>query len=453
VLNPSPTLNQHLTTFEVDGDLEYLIPSELDQTQHLLRFSHLVIDGFINDYVPQGDIPHAEGDKPRVACSPKALESLMKEDASQPLCLEWLIQHELPQLGLRILSFHDATLISLTCLHSLVDAVGMGMDGIIGAWMLVLQGRKSELPPLCGVDEDLLTNLGKHPPIEPYKLADRIMSRAETLCWALKRIFHTWLSHRPEERVIFVPATWLQRLRDAVLRDLAMETAKKGKESKTTPFVSEGDVLVAWWTRYAIQHLRKKTNKTLLITNAYNIRPVLSGRLLPTNHFYPSNALTFLFVLSSMGEVLSKPINWLAKNVRQSITEMGTFEQTEAMAHTFLQEKKSFTDSRMLGDMGMHSVAFSNWSKAKFFELDLSEAVSKSRVAQSTEKLSRVHHDRVLPSYFCGLVRQSNRPLSNFCYILGKDSKGNYWLNASLPPEAWAAIVEDLEKQPGLDKS
>lgn len=444
-------MNQRLTTSEVDGELEYCVPSGLDQTQHLLRFSHLVIEASVKEHVPAGVIPYADGDKPRVVCSPKALESLMEEDASQPLCLEWLIQQELPQLGLRILSFHDATLVSLTCLHLLVDTVGMGMDGIIGAWMLVLQGRKSELPPLCGIDEDLLTNFGKHPPIEPFKLAGRIMSCVETFCWGLKRAFDTWLNNRPEERVIFVPAVWLQRLRDSVLRDLATEAAKNGRESEASTFVSEGDILVAWWTRYAIHHLRNKTNKTVLIVNSYNMRQVLSGRLFPRNHFYPSNAVGFLFVLSSIGEIVNKPINWLAKNVRQSITELGTFEQTKAMAHIFFQEKKNFTDYKMLGDMGMHIMNFSNWSKAKFFELDLSQATSKSRVGRSTEEISGIHHGRVLPSYFCGLIRQSNSALPNFSIILGKDNKGNYWLNSSLPCEAWAAIEEDLENQPSLD--
>jgi hypothetical protein len=360
--------------------------------------------------------------------------------------MEWLIQHKLPQLGLRIITFQDATLISLTCFHYVLDATGMGMDGLLGAWMLVLQGRKSELPPLCGVDEDLLGDLGKNP-IEPYKLAHRVMGGLETLGWGLRQFLSGILHKEKEEKVVFVPAGWLRQLRDSVLGDLAIEAANEGRKSEEPPFVSEGDVLVAWWARYAVRHLRKKTNKTVAIGNAYNMRPVLSGRLLPKNHFYPSNAVSMLFVLSNVGEVLKRPISWLAKSVRQAITEMGTFEQTAAMRHTFSQGERGFLKQRMLGDIGMQPIYVTNWTKAKFFEFDVSTAISKSRLGRITEEIPGHCHNRVLPSYFSGLICYVKERPSDFCTILGKDNKGNYWLNAALPRETWEAIEEEFEKQ------
>lgn len=56
-----------------------------------------------------------------------------------------------------------------------------------------------------------------------------------------------------------------------------------------TPFVSESDVLVAWWVQCIVRCIRPSLQTPIAILNNFNIRPVLLERF-PRDTAYIRNA-------------------------------------------------------------------------------------------------------------------------------------------------------------------
>jgi hypothetical protein len=106
-----------------------------------------------------------------------------------------------------------------------------------------------------------------------------------------------------------------------------------------------------------------------------SLRKSFEGDLLPasTKHPYVSSALGWANVFVTAGEVNSKPLIWLARQVRRAINEQGTRAQHEAY-YAMVRTSKPDLPIIVFGDGGMAQVGFSNWSKAGLFNLDFSPA-------------------------------------------------------------------------------
>lgn len=74
-------------------------------------------------------------------------------------------------------------LVSVSWLHTFMDA--MGMSAVLRAWVSVLNGRESDVPPVCNFDKGLLSSLGTAL-TEPYVLAQRQPSGFNMLLFAVR---------------------------------------------------------------------------------------------------------------------------------------------------------------------------------------------------------------------------------------------------------------------------
>jgi hypothetical protein len=83
----------------------------------------------------------------------------------------------------------------------------------------------------------------------------------------------------------------------------------------------------------------------------------------------------------------------------------------------------------------MHTITYSNRSKARLFETDFSAAVAK--YGMGSERPS-------MPSYIQN--NQFGLVLPNGFPIIGKDADGNYWLSRYMNKGHWGKIEEELEK-------
>lgn len=117
----------------------------------------------------------------------------------------------------------------------------------------------------------------------------------------------------------------MEKKRNSILDELRAK-AKDGEE----PFVTEGDILVAWWTRMAISHIRTDSTKTITVMSVYSHQKVLKQDLLPSNGLYVSNCIGFINMILTARDVLQKPLSWLAFQMRECINSQGTRKQVEA---------------------------------------------------------------------------------------------------------------------------
>lgn len=358
----------------------------------------------------------------RPACvgDPDEFKSLF-HGATDPVKLDDYLKKDVPQLGLRIVSFKDKTLVCLFWPHTLMDA--MGKKALLNAWTLLLEGKGDKIISPQGSDVDPLATLGTNP-IEPYKLASQRLSMFGLAQYGLCNVMDFFRAQ--ENRMVCIPGSFVKQLREAAVGELAADGAQN-------PFLSEGDVLCAWWTRLAISHLPRHSQTTVVLNNAYSLRKPLAEDLLP-NGEYVSNAIGFLPVLLPAHEIFDRPTSHLASRIRYAIKEYGTRPQIEAFAAMWRESSGKLPP--FFGNRGMHMVTYSNWCKAKMFETDFSAAlVAGGKSSERPGKPSYIQNNQF------GLILPNGFP------IIGQDAQGNYWLSGYMNKGHWGKIEEQLAKE------
>lgn len=294
--------------------------------------------------------------QPSIVCDPDEFRSLFQREGG-PTTLDDYLNSDIPQLGLRIVSFKDKTIVCLDWPHTLMDA--MGKRALFDAWTLILQGREDEILTPQGNDTDPLASLGNNP-IEPHRLASERLSTFGLAQYDFSNILDIFRSQ--ENRMVCVPGAFLTKLREEALTDVESD------------FLSEGDILCAWWTRLQISINNLSPNTTVVLNNAYSLRkPLAQDNLQASSGPYVSNAIGFLPVLLPAHEISEKSLGYAASAVRDAIRELGTREQVEAFAamwRTSLGKLPPF-----FGNSGVHMITFSNWCKAGLYEIDFSATI------------------------------------------------------------------------------
>ena len=371
---------------------------------------------------------------PTVVAVPDEFHPLMRPDDGPKELADYLYT-DLPQLGLHIASFHDATLVSLTWPHTLLD--GTGQKEIYQAWSLALQNRDDEIRPLGGVDHDPLGTFGLQPE-ESYKHADRLVTGRSLLTLGLRVAWES-LRRGEEARVICMPASYVKALQDTAIRD--MVASSTGDDGEGKPFVSEGDVLCAWLARLALSNQPKTAGVSIM--NAIDIRSLLAGPgdLLPADRAYVSNAVLALYALLSREDIVSRPLGEVAAAIRKSVAELGTRGQAEAYAAMARQSQIDTGYPPVFGDSWTQGLVFSNWTRINYFEPDFSAAI-----LETTPGRKRGGNKPGRPTYIQMLGFYKGMSLRNSFSIMGKDGEGNYWLNVILPKGAWGRIASKPQK-------
>ncbi|KAI0164004.1 hypothetical protein GGR57DRAFT_498096 [Xylariaceae sp. FL1272] len=420
-----------------NGKLDYHIPESFDEKRPAFAFSRVVHDVEIGNHPLASRLPKASA-KPAVLGDPEEFKSLMRRKDG-PTCIEDYLYRDEPQLSMHVVCFEDATLVSLGWPHTFLDA--MGRRELFQAWIAVLEGRDDDVKPLHGVYEDPLKSFGLAPK-EQYILADRVVAGWNKVVFIARFIFELMWHSQEETRIVCLPAAHAQKLRAMAIADL--ETLYEGEESK--PFLSEGDVISAWFTRLVVQQMESPSSeRTIEIMNAFGLRSVLAKDLLPSDYAYVANAVLGVYALVSAKDILTKPLGIVAAAVRRSIVEQGTREQLEARRVIDLASMEKTGSPSLFGDGQMKLIIFSNWTKARFFENDFSAAVvkrstTKEAMGRSPSKIGR-------PCYIqTAGYTTSTFPLRNAFPVIGKDNDGNFWISGTLRKGFWSRIEEVLNR-------
>ncbi|KAF4981727.1 hypothetical protein FZEAL_2529 [Fusarium zealandicum] len=405
------------------GVVEYHVPARFTPLRPAVAFSHThhVVNGA--DHPTASKIPRPKGLKaPTVVGDPEELSDLSRPGTT--LSLDDYLTTDRPTLGLHITTFRDTTCVSLYWPHLAFDA--MGKKAIIQGWTLMLQGREDEIATPLGYDMDPLAEFGKHA-TEPHLLADRRVGNVGMAGYVLRNAMG--LVGPKEIRMVCIPAVFWQKMLADVRNELA-----QGSPAGEKPFVTEGDVLVAWWTRVCCSHLGKDSSTTVAAQSAMSLRKVLRNDLLsPSDRPFISMALGFPTVLLPACEILSKPLSWLALQFRRAIQEQGTREQVETYAALQREFSPTMRTPLFFGDSGMYNIFYSNWQKAGLFDFDFGAAAVAPRNGTPLHA-SYIHcvQDPAFPEGW---------PIS------GRDAQGNYWISGFRASGLWAKIESQLGSQ------
>lgn len=284
----------------------------------MISYSHVVYEMTTAQHSTARHIPNPTSEKPAVVGDPDMFEDLFRPNGA-PTKLDDYLNRNIPQMGLHVVSFLDKTLVTLYFPHTLMD--GMSMAPFLDAWILALQGRESEIQCPSAPEgqepfDDPLYEFSTKPRAK-HVLASHQMSIAGLVGWMLRNVnsFFTGL----ENRMVCVPASTMARLHEEAILDSAVD--RSGDEPPH--FLSDGDILCAWWTKLflATTGVQTNPNKTIVLNNAYSLRKVLfdsdatsNGVEKPkpvadSNKIFVSNLASFFNVILTAGEIINQPLS------------------------------------------------------------------------------------------------------------------------------------------------
>lgn len=368
--------------------------------------------------------------RPSIGANPAEFRPLARRPDAPKRLDDYLYSDE-PQLSLHIVSFKDATLVSVTWPHTFLDT--MGLSALFNAWTLVLCGQEDQVPPLHGFDTDPLADLGASPRVQSV-LANRQIKGLRMLLFAIRYVFESLWWNKVEKHIVCLPHSYLQNMKKTAIQELATQD-----HSESKPFLSDGDVICAWCTRLAVQYMRPTSTRLIVITNVYCLRNVLAKDLLPGGTAYMSNAIFGIFAFVPCYQIFQKPLSFVAAQIRHSIQEQGARSQIEAYAALFWKAMSKTGHAPLFGDSSAKLILFSNWSKGKFFDIDFSSAVVKqgTLLEKRANPLGR-------PSYIQSNGHRNGLSSQNTFPIFGEDAAKNYWLCGTMRASVWRKVEAEF---------
>jgi hypothetical protein len=249
------------------GALEVHVPTTYTNERPAVSYSHQHYDISIEEHnvaklLPQATsrpsiFPGASG--PRDFGIPPGTPTSLKDYTSR----------DVPMISLHIITFQDATLVTITWPHVMFD--GVGFSHLIEAWSAILAGHKERVPNLIGAKEDVLYNLGDITHAGPLYAASeaRILSGLAFIFFVVRMLWIILTQPTVESRIICLPKDVVDRLHQRALADIKDESS-----DQDDPWVSPSDAILAWLSRTLVHS--SKATRTISMTTPIDARTRLS---------------------------------------------------------------------------------------------------------------------------------------------------------------------------------
>ncbi|KAL2793269.1 hypothetical protein BJX66DRAFT_306406 [Aspergillus keveii] len=349
---------------------------------------------------------------------------------------DW-IYTDRPQLHIHLVLFQDATLLTFNFIHTLTDAISR--INFFKAWIAVLDGREEEVPQFYPFDHDPLHALGVNTQVENYSNFSRLVSGVALLLWGLRFLIERVLWFREEEEhLIRLPKACVKSIVETARQELTAAAPTPPDGGKKMPFLSENDVLIAWWVRMMVIALKAAPNQTVVAMNVFNVWSLFPEWFPDGGAGFIGNAFFCSYSLHLASQIL-QDINlaYVASKNRQALMEHRTKAQVHAMAA--IQRTSLLGTAPLVGDSNMLFLSCTNHQKAGLFELDFSSAVVNPGMP-----LSERPHALGRPSCINKIEHNPSYLSRDVVRIFGKDAGGDWWLAFKTRRGAWPEIRRQL---------
>ncbi|KAF5671419.1 hypothetical protein FHETE_4129 [Fusarium heterosporum] len=406
--------------------LEIHVPSSFSKETPAVSFSHVSYDIRIEEHEIAKLLPKAS-DHPSIH---PALNHELAISPDTPKSLKDFTSRDVPMLSLHVVSFQDATLVTISWPHVLFDAVGF--SHLVEAWSSVLAGYRERVPTLIGARQDVLYDIGDLSHAKPqFKASEaRILAGVALLFFIVRFIWTILTQPIVESRVICIPKDMAERLHQRALADI--EGLKDNEEDR---WVSPSDAILAWLSRTIFE----STARPISMTTPIDARSRLTY-LQDAKGVYVQNMILGSFVSLSPG-VLGGSLGKQALTSRQGLLHQLDEPNLVGILQLFRKRWNS-GKSRAPIFAAPGSVLLTTNSRLKvdiFTKADFSPAVLEMGENEArTNPLGT-------PVYHYAATINPSRAFRNFVTVHTKDPHGNYWLTAFLTPRQWLAIERDFD--------
>ncbi|KAL4946095.1 hypothetical protein BDV06DRAFT_235341 [Aspergillus oleicola] len=426
------------------GKLEYHIPAEYTADRPAFYLSSVRYEMSIQEHALASRIPQAgtSNDKCCLFPSPSDFAPLLRH-SQDPHSIEDWIHSDLPQLLIHVVLFEDATLLTITHLHTLFDALSRA--AFLNAWMSVLSGREEDVPLFVPFEEDPLRVLGDDKSLaQGYTLYRRVLAGLGRLIFGIRLFWGILWFRKLEEHVIRIPGRYVGRMQKAAMLDL--ETTKDIPPDEKPDFLSESDILLSWWIRTMVKASDPSPARPVMVMNVMNILSILPDTILPNlKALSPvSNAIFYAYsLLRADRTVTAHHLTYIASKLRQDLKSHRTIDQVQAMAA--IQRSSLLNTPFLVGPSNLLNLSCTNSHAAKLFELDFSAAISSSS-SSSTSRGSSNKRGTIpsRPSWINSAVYCNGYPTRNLLRVIGRDAVGDWWLDFKARAGVWPVFRREL---------
>ncbi|KAF4449518.1 putative lysr family regulatory protein [Fusarium austroafricanum] len=440
--NPSIAIAVTLTDgMQGYGKLEIHVPETFSSERPSLGFHHDTFDISIEEHPLASKLTLPVSDEPFIQ---EKQPDIMKlgVPAGTPLCLNDYLESDHPQLTLHVVSFTDATLVSICGPHIAVDA--MSLLGLGVAWSLALVGRESEIPPMLSAGEDPMGRAGQDPAFsKPHALEALQITGWRLYLFLVYYLFDLLWWRVMTSKTLFLPRQRIQRI---------YEQAKDSLSKTPNQFISEGDAIVAWLSiTIASAYFPNGSNRPLTIGNAYDLR----GRapsIFPVRGdkgTYVQNAVFPCWTIISTESVYDRDDSTLgniALAIRNAIQEQTTEDSIHAQARLTRESLELSGIPPVFGDPKSLILSFTNVSKAKVLEtINFEPAIvhNSNNQSSASNKTTSKSTAQGHPVYYHNVGVSPDNLLGRNLSTIDKSSNGDYWIRGNYPPEVWK-IIESM---------
>lgn len=358
-----------------------------------------------------------------------------------PRTLDDWLHSDHPLLTVHAVTFQGHTLLTVSYPHVLMDAQGLAV--LLKGWSAVLRGQQDQVPRFQGFRVDPLSSLGDHGSPAKFGFQCQILSAWGALLFGL-RFLTSLIWYKFEQRMMVVPQAFLAQTRQEAMKRLtetstiSAPTVQDGaSELKEAPFISDGDVLLAWWTRMALQSHRVSPHRVVSVMGTIDIRKCLEKYFGPGPTIsYLGNAALPLYAVAPVGlSLASDGISSLAHVIRRAILLQREPDHIEATA-TLIRKRGNVP---LVGNASMKSIFYTNWHQAGYFDIDFSAAVAAldGSCASFSGRPELIIPNTLMsngePLKFTGIV------------VIGRDPKGDWIIQNIMHQEAMRRFEKELQ--------
>ncbi|KAK4168990.1 hypothetical protein QBC43DRAFT_252470 [Cladorrhinum sp. PSN259] len=425
--------------------LEIHIPKIFNSERPAVRFEHLVFHTNIRDHPLASRFPQATEAPSIQEGGDKFRELGTLGSVKYPETLEDYFTSDEPPFALQVISFRDATLVSLNFPHAVTDA--LGLSALLENWSKVLAGREDEVLPLPTDDPmDRIDSQQEEEAQVKHVLQDKQLKGFGLVVFGLYFLWDLLFGPKMETRVVCLPARSVAALQQRAKSDLT-EPEKKNPQQQTTPFISEGDIITSLGIKSIASSLGQSNTRSLAIINVFELRSRLSNIFESSKFAYVQNAFSIMTCILSAQDARRLSLGQTALRVRETLVE----QTADSQIRTLVRDHRAFltkTGRPMLfGDKNSMLAPMTSWSKGKFYDVvDFAPAVLD--VTTESDDAAEKGRRRGKPSFFFATESSSkkNPTYRNVWNILGKDPQGNYWITGMLSPATWRVVEEELKR-------
>ncbi|KFH43980.1 hypothetical protein ACRE_052320 [Hapsidospora chrysogenum ATCC 11550] len=423
------------------GDkLEIHVPREYTSDRPPFLFAHEAFDDTsIFDHPTAGQFPRSS----HGLC----LRSLPHEDICRlamgpgfPRCIEEAIDKDVPQLGLKIITFADATLLVTIYPHITWDA--FGYLALKKMMQYVLEGREDEVSPMLGAQEDVLSEIARpYRNIKGGEEEDPLLSRMKQVNQA-NQANQAQAAGNPSEpppprpemdsRVMCIPREVSEKLHQH-LRQESSDNDDDGYDS-----LRSDEVMAAW----VIQQLSRASPapRPMALMNLVNVRFIVPS-VAKAQGVYTQNML--LVASNNLPpDTATGPVGPIAHSQRASIAHMAEPKNTAQFLAAILGAIEANVDTTAMSstDASATPVLVNNLTSiTSGMDLDYSAAL----VRQGESPATRTNP---LGTVDFGYIADVTNPYPypKLTMVGSMTGDGTCWMFGELPEEAWVAMEEYL---------